>query len=139
MVANGRIAIIAQNIDDIRARIPGWRDRVPEPDQVAQTVVECEPVVHEAVQCFGRLGAVGTPPEPATFGFVQGAPDDGDPGGLESSQLVSDRIHIRKEEGVVGASGVGERGGQIEGCAVGIDAIPPGNGGVVDEIAEIFS
>lgn len=82
VVASCGVRVVAENVDDVIAGVPRWGDGVPQPDQVAELVVLRKARVHELVQCLAALWAKVTPPEPRPVGFVKGAPEDRDLGGL---------------------------------------------------------
>ena len=82
VVAGCGVGVVAEDVDDVVAGVPGWGDGVPQPNQVAEFVVLRKARVHEFVQCLATLWAKVTPPEPRPIGFVKGAPKDRDLGGL---------------------------------------------------------
>ena len=49
VVAEGRVRVVAEDINDIVAGVPRWGDGIPDPDQVAELMVVGEAVEHEAV------------------------------------------------------------------------------------------
>lgn len=87
---------------------------------------------HKSIQRFRALGSIRAPPEPAAFSFMQRAPENRDVSVLEAQELGGDGVHVVQEETVGRAAGVGECGGEVVGCAVGVEALPPGDCGVVD-------
>ena len=134
MVTNRWVGVVADDVDGAVTGIPCWRDRVPNPNQVAQVVVDGQTLIDNCVKRFAGFWAESTPPEPAAFGLVEGTPEDGNAGGLETEELDGDGVDVADEEGVVGAGG-DEGGGEVEGCGVGVEAGPPFYSVVVDEVA----
>lgn len=61
-------------------------------------------------------------------------PEDGDVGCLEAKELSGDGVHVGDHEGIIFAGGCSKNGGQVEGRAVAVEALPPRNGVVVDEM-----
>lgn len=96
-------------------------------------MIRGESLVEDVPELLACFGALGTPPEPGAFGFVQWAPEDGDAGVLEFLELHGDGVNIVHEEGVVGIGGVLEGGREVEICGCCVEAAPPALGFVVVE------
>ena len=135
MVADRWVRVVANDVDGSITGIPCWRNGVPNPNQVAQVVVDGQTLIDNCVKRFAGFWAESTPPEPAAFGFVEGSPEDRNAGGLETEELDGDGIDVADEEGVVGTGG-DEGGGEVEGCGIGVEAGPPFHGVVVDEVTD---
>lgn len=66
---------------------------------------------------------------------MQWSPENGDVGCLETEKLFRDGVHVTQEESVVCAVGIGEGGGEVECCAIGVETFPPGDSVIVDQIS----
>lgn len=117
VISNRRVAVISNNVDNAVSWIPGWRNRVPYPDQVAEVVVDGQSLVDEIVQRFAGLRSECSPPEPSAFSFVERTPEDGYAGCLEAEKLDCDGINIPDEESIIWTRGY-ECCGQVEGCGL---------------------
>ena len=120
------IHISTQDIDGVIARVPVLGDGVPDPDDVVDVVEVGDAVVEQIPELLGRLGTLGSPPEPFTLGLVEGAEQDGHTGVLEALQLLGDGVNVTQDEGVVGVRGVGEGGGHVEVGGTRVETRPPG-------------
>lgn len=105
--------------------VPVGSHGVPDPDQVVQLVVHGQPLVQDIPQLLDGLGALGSPPEPATFGLVQGPPQDGHTGILQLLQLHGDGVDVLDEERVVRVRGVGKSRLDVEVRRLGVEAAVP--------------
>src|SRR3954471_16431934 len=135
MIANCGVGIVPKNVDHVIAGIPAGRDRIPKPDQVSQLVNLSIAFIHEAIERFAALGAIGAPPEPTSLGLVEWSPEHWNISSLKTEKLFSNYIHVTKQESVVSAACVCESGSQVECCPVSVESLPPWNGCIVYEIA----
>ena len=56
---------------------------------------------------------------------------------MENEELLGNCIHVAEKQTIVSAAGVCKCCGQVERRAVSVNAIPPWNGSIIDEITVI--
>ena len=70
---------------------------------------------------------------------MERTPQDWDIGCLEAKELSGDGVHVGDHERVVFAGGCGKHSCEVEGRAVAVEALPPRDGIVVDEMPRLVN
>ena len=92
-----RIQIQRNDIHHIISGIILLLSRIPDPDQVVQSMALRKALIHEAPQTLRRLGPLGTPPEPVPVHFMEGPPENGNAPHAEGPEQFCHFVHIGKQ------------------------------------------